>query len=268
MTFLEVQDKINHIKKNYGRLTSNILLPNVREAEIEQVFENEKALVFTVNEPYRKRGYFAGADVQSLSDVLQKLPKDTVVEYLFRRENDMKKCFEIGGLKEYACYIRRTWVYTANPYEVPETGRRRLLQELYDPNFGEYAQMSDVDELYNLVKDIFDPVCDDIFTPEHWQEIINNKECLLYRENGEIITFYVWRYEGRKLYNNMTVNLGPANYLYNLERRVFDEKWQWGNRVYYAWVNMNNQRSLKRENHKIGDALKSVEVVYDGIYIK
>ncbi len=61
---------------------------------------------------------------------------------------------------------------------------------MYEPTFGEYAEKKDAVELYNLTKKTFDVLCDDVFTLEQWDKIIERKECLLHRENGNIVTFY------------------------------------------------------------------------------
>ena len=95
-----------------------------------------------------------------------------------------------------------------NPYDIPETGRRKLLVELYDSVCKEYPQLSDVQELYELTLSTFDPLTDDIPTVEQWKNIIENKECVIHREEGKIISYYVYRLEGKKLYSNITLNRG------------------------------------------------------------
>ena len=99
-------------------------------------------------------------------------------------------------------------------------------------------------------------------------EIIERKECLLYRENGNIVTFYVWRLEGRKLYSNLVLNEGAANFSYNLERRIFEEMWEKGIRIFYAWYNVKNKKALKRGNANTDKLIKSNEIIYNDIYIK
>lgn len=81
---------------------------------------------------------------------------------------------------------------------------------------------------------------------EDWRRTIENKECVIVRENGKIVTLYKWRIEGKKLYGNISVNLGAANLLYDLERSVFDEYWEKGIRTMYAWINCSNNKALKR----------------------
>lgn len=62
----------------------------------------------------------------------------------------------------------------------------------------EFANIDDIDELYNITYETFDSVCDDVFTKEQWKEVIERQNCMLYKENGEIVAYYVWREEGKR----------------------------------------------------------------------
>lgn len=269
MKVQEIKDKIRSIRKDYKKIETNFYPGILNDEQEAIVFENEKAIVFVVQEPNRKRAFFASADEVSLSELLLQIPTGTVLEYIFRSEpNPLRKIFENGDMEKYSTYMRSTICYSDNPFSVPEKGRRKLLEEMYDPAFGEYAEKKDAVELYNLTKNTFDVLCDDVFTIEQWEEIIDRKECLLYREDGKITTFYVFRLEGRKLYSNMVVNEGPANFSYNLERRIFEEMWQKGIRIFYAWYDIKNKKALKRGNTNTNNLIKSKEIIYNDIYIK
>ena len=265
----EIKDKIRSLKKDYKKIETNFY-PGILDDEQEAtLFENEKAIVFVVQEPNRYRAFFGFEDGDFLSEILLQIPDGTVMEYIFRpKKNPLKKIFENGNMEKYSTYIRSTICYSGNPFSIPEEGRRKLLEQMYEPTFGEYAEKKDAVELYNLTKKTFDVLCDDVFTLEQWDKIIERKECLLHRENGNIVTFYVWRLEGRKLYSNMVVNEGPANFSYNLERRIFEEMWSKGIRIFYAWYNIKNKKALKRGNEKTEELIKSKEIIYNDIYIK
>lgn len=267
MRIIDVLEKINVLKKK-GHIKTNYY-PGVVEITTDSLFfENEKAVVFIVEEPFRKRVFFATVDNDSLVLLLQKVPAGCILEYIYKQENDMVDCFVRGGLIEYTYYIRNTIVWSESPYTVSETGRRKLLQEMYDPHCGEYASQNDIMELYTITKETFDNNCDDIFTLDRWANIIENKECLLYKENNQIIALYVWRLEGKKLYSNISINRGSANILYNLERRVFEEMWDKGIRVYCAWFNKDNFLAINRGNNNAKKYIVRQEIIYNGIYLK
>ena len=73
--------------------------------------------------------------------------------------------------------------------------------------------------------------------------MVKKKEILVYREAGEIIAAYIFHYQGKKLYSNTSMNLGGANILYNMERRIFEEAWNKGIRIFYGWGNLANVRA-------------------------
>ncbi len=276
----EVKEKMRALKKNFGKMQTNFY-PGIVDDELEaECYENEKALVFIVQEPNRKRAFFAYAEEDSCKKLLPMLPAGTITESVSRTEtNPIEHIFKDSGMERYALYCRVTSCYSENPYLIPEKGRRQLLQEMYDPACGEYAKEEDVAELYELTRETFDPLCDDVFTLEQWKEIVARNECLYHREAGKIVAFYVWRLEGKKLYSNMAVNEGPANYLYNLERRIFEEMWNKGIRIFYAWINCANTKALRRGNEDAVKALqkedkgttkiiKPQEIIYNHVFIK
>ncbi|MCH5252252.1 MAG: hypothetical protein J1F22_04700 [Lachnospiraceae bacterium] len=261
MTFENVLQQVTALKREYGRLLTNIV-PGAMNRELEYELLREGAgIVVIAHEPYRKRGYFATKDEITLIGLLQGLPENIVFEWIYRDENVLEEIMEKAGIELYATYIRHTCVWDENPYETQARGNA-LLQELYEPDCGEYARMSDAKELCELSKSVFDVNCDDVFTVEEWQEIIARKEVLVYRENNKILSCYVWRLEGNKLYSNISINLGPANILYNLERRVLEEMWDKGVRVTCAWRNMRNKKAVQR----MGDLPERTQIMYNAIY--
>lgn len=268
MKFVEANQILLELKKRHGRMISNII-PGICQNEQEiEVYRNEKGIVFIVQEPNRKRGFFSVTDKFVFKELADQIPMGVIMEYLYRNENNLAEFFAEAGMAEYTKYIRLTINYLSNPYLIPEKGRRKVLMDMYDPDCGDFALLEDVDELYRITKETFDVNCDDVFTIDRWKEIVQNDECLVVRENGEIITYYVWRQEGKKLYSNMSVNRGPANLLYNIERRIFEDMWEKGIRVYYAWYNEKNIRALKRRNVDALKAERSREYMYNAIYIK
>lgn len=269
MNIIGIKEKIATLKRTYKKVTTNFYSQIIDDMQEVDYMENDKALVFVVQESYRKRVYFAAADNAALCPLLQKLPKDAILEYIHQESvNPLEDIFINGDMERYKMYIRTTTCYSDNPYKIPEEGRRKLLEEMYVPNFGEYAKEEHAVQLQKITKETFDVFTDDIFTLEEWKKIIANKECIVYCEEGEIIAYYVYRLEGKKLYSNISVNKGPANYLYNIERRVFEEMWKKGIRIFYAWVDVKNAKQLKRRNKKANACIKSNKKIYNFIYIK
>lgn len=259
-----ISDKVTALKKTRKKIYTNIIWSEIEKYQIEEVYENEKAIVFILTRREKKNIYFAATDIEGLKQLMVNVPKGGVLEYQCRKYNDMQDVFLDMGFEHYTNYIRVNYLYKENPYG-KETGKRKLLAELYDPDCCEYAEERDIDELDQITRNSFNPIGDDIFTYEEWKEVIARKECLVIREDENIVAYYVWRLEGKKYYSNIIVNMGPANLSYTLERKVFDEMWKNGIHMIYAWFDEKNYKALKRNNITVQ---KLSGVIYNSIYVK
>lgn len=270
MKLCEVREKIDLLKSEYRVQLTNIYAIDFESDKEVECYENDKNIVFVIEEPFRKRVFFCATDMDTIKELFDQVPQNAVLEFMYRKENDSKKeIFESLGFSEYTTYVRDTKVYgDMSPFEYPERGRRKILEKKYDPDFGEYPTKEDAKELFELNKKAFDEICDDIFTVEQWETIIENKECLVFRAKGRIVAYHVWKHEGKKMYSNISYCEGPANWNYNLERRVFEKLWEQGVRTQYYWYNVNNPHALTREREEIVDILKARSFMYNGIYVK
>lgn len=269
MKIEEIEELVYNLKKRVGRIKTNYVTGDVTKGEIELIKVKEDGFCFIVTESFRKKGFFCAKNEETaIVDILSELPEDCVIQYTYRKENDLQDYLTKAGFSAYATYVRVTISYLETPFSIPEKGRRKLLQEMYDPNMVEYASIEDAEEIMQINKDTFDNVCDDVYTVEEWREIIKNRECVIVKEDGKIVSYYVWRIEGKKMYSNISVNKGSANLLYNLERYIFEQAWEQGIRVYYAWYNTKNVKALKRGNKSAEKVMKSVQRIYCDFWTK
>ena len=269
MNIIDVNRKVFEYKKT-GNIKTNIFPGCVPEDVELSVNDLENAFCFSVDERFRKRCFYAGCVDEDLKKVLSDVSEGTMLEELYKNEgeNPNRELIESVGFEHYATFIRRTTTFVSNPYEVPEVGRRAILSEMYDPDFGEEAEEKDVEELFALHKSTFDVQIDDVFTIDEWKKIIDEKNCVLVREDGKIVCYYVYRIEGKKLYANVSLNRGPANYLYNIERRVFTDAWENGVRTISAWYDVKNKKALTRVNKAAEKTVKAESYLYNDIFIK
>lgn len=243
------------IKRETGNVITNFTMSSMPEEECEKVFR-AKTYYATL---YRSRDKyvldFVVAELRDLHTLLTLIPGHTVINIVYKKECSFDSFFAAENIALYATYQRNVMRYKTNPFLVPETSKRRqLLPKLYDPHCGEYPTRADADELDKLHRQVFDPLCDDMFTLEEWKEKIDKKEILVYRDKGKITAYYCFRLEGKKLYSNMSVNIGAANTLYNMERRIFEEMWNKGIRIFYGWFNIKN---IQAKNHGISSEAAS-----------
>lgn len=265
----EINEKTKKIRSKSRNYISNIVYGKLEKEKNYPVICHENAIAIIDEERYRINVLFMALDEENLKELLQEIPQDSYVEFFHKEENNEKeKTFMDCGLSEYAKYLRETITYLQNPYSIKEEGRRAILQEMYDPDRGEYPQIEDAEEIYDMCMKVFDPTIDDVFSVDEWRDIIANKECIVAKEDGKIIAFYKWRIDGKKLYGNVSVNIGAANLLYDLERSVCEKYWNEGIRTIYSWVNCKNKKALNRGIHGIVKIIKAKSVLYQTIYKK
>lgn len=268
--FLEqINVKIKEIRSKNRTCLSNFVYSKLEKEIDYPVISHDKAIVVLIEETYRTSALFMATDGETLKSILEEIPENTYIEDFHKDKiNEKESLFIESGFLNYAKYIRVTTTFLENPYSVKEKGRRAILQEMYKPDRGEYPLVDDAEEIFQLCMDVFDATIDEMFSVEEWQKIIADKECLIVRENGKIVTLYKWRIEGKKLYGNISINLGAANLLYDLERSVFEKYWEKGIRTMYAWINCSNSRALKHGPGYGIDIVKARNVLYDTIYKK
>lgn len=286
---MNIEECNNYIRKYklQGSTISNFNISLLQDVNDLKAYTSGKCAIFCTLKNRVNKAFFVVVNdeegINDFADLMSNIPQGTVVEWFQKGEVDKdylikleeydsceyRDLFKKCGLELYKKYIRVSSTYNKNPKSVPEIGRRKILWEMYEPS-GEWPSLSDADELYKITAETFDPLTDDVYSIDEWKRLIEKKECLVCRENGEITAYYVWRLEGKKLYSNIALNRGPANNLYNIERRVFEEYWNKGIRSFYAWFDIKNKNALKRGNINPAEreCLRSRSVLYNYIYIK
>ncbi len=269
MNIKEVQSRIYEWKK-HGRVNTNIIPGAVPDDVDFAGFETDKTVVFWLTERFRVRGFYATLDDADAVELLRKVPKGTIVEQLYRKENEnVNKRIPIeAGFEQIATFIRISDFYVSNPYENEEVTKRAILAEMYDPTMGRMAEEKDIDKLFDMTKAVFDIRTDAVFTMEEWKRIVDAKRCIVSEEDGEIIAYLVFEREGTKMYAHSVVNLGPANYLYNIERKVFTKAWEEGVREIYGWYNINNKKSILRRKEDGDRSIGHTSYLYNDIFEK
>lgn len=265
----EIMKRKNEISKKGGKIWTNFLSGLRFDENVTDVIDLDEAILVIVQTTFQKLGYFVAAGSEQLVKLLRLTPIDVFIKWTYRPDEDDlgEKMFQ-AGFYLYARYIRNTTVFKKNPYQHAVTGKRAILHEMYDSSCGEFPVVEDAEKLFELAKEVFDQNCDEVFTVREWKERIRKKEVLIYREDGKIFSCYVWHLQGKVLYSNISINLGPANILYNLERRIFEQYWDEGIRAHYSWKNCENRKALKRGLENCKECILRESILYHSIYKK
>lgn len=255
----EITNIISQLRKSKKKIYTNYYLTHQHSEENFLTWRTENSIVFCVKENKVQRCFFATIDFQDLNVLLREVPDGAVLDYITRGQQDDFPWVE-SGFVHYNTLIRYT-----NPdlfAKTEETKRDKFLEQFYEEDFGEFATIDDADELYQLLYDVFDYRVSRLPSREELIEQIEKNWVLLYREDGEIVSFLMYQIEGRKYYGYQLYNKGTADITYNLERRAF--KYAIDNynvRSSYAWIEIENVSAKER-------IAFSMDGTYDYIFLK
>ncbi len=267
--YATVQDAIYRFKRSNHKTYGNI--PTLSMGDHKGSFgliECPEGLVIIRDEGWKRNAYFLVSSLDELDGVLSCLGEGDIVEYQYREEDDTKRRLDENRLSSYACFIRITSKFETNPYLENGAGWKRILNRMYDPGIFEIATDSDVELLKKITDHTFDPICYGRVSDAEWDTIIREKRCLVVRDDDGIESFYVWRLEGKKLYGELGYNRGMAINLYSMERWVFEKAWKKGIRVYYGWMDVNNDMARKRSMLEETNGRVEYHTLYNMIYKK
>lgn len=261
MKIQEIMQFILSLRKSKKKLLTNYFLTYQNSEQDFLTWKGEETIVFSVQEEKLQRCFFASTNEKELNSLLKELPSGTVMDYIIKKkETDF--CWTEAGFKLYRTLIR----YTNPDWEDvsrPKSKRTLFLEQFYDENMGQFADVEDAEEIYGLLYKIFDVRVSRLPSMQQLIEMIKKKWVLLYREQGRIVAFLIYQIEGRKYYGYQIYNEGTADITYNLERKAM----QYASDTYqiknsYGWVEADNLGANARCE------VSNFDGTYDYIFVK
>lgn len=207
----------------------------------------DSSLVFSyVDEKGVCRIFFIAYDLAVLERELSYFPKDSVLDYICQGVNPLDCIFQGSGFEKIASYARKSTNFLKEGKEFRRS-HSEILDSYYDETVGDYASISDAEEIVSLLDEVFDKEVDHIPTVSDIREYAKKNWILVYRVSGKIRALYIFQIQGKKFYSNISYNSLSAVVLYCLEKRAHMEVVRNYDVVMkYSWINTKNQRSLKR----------------------
>lgn len=245
MNSRDVMSEITKRKKPGVQSVSNFFPNPAMDQMTFEVITGNSTIVFWGNDSLVTRAYFYSCDKKELTQLLQKVPAGTILDYICKAGQFPREEIENSGFHPIASYCKRQLPLDELDKE-PESKRERLLYDMYNPDCGNYASIEDLMPLQDLFAKVFDPRVDHLYPKEELQYMIKKNEVLVYKVNDRIESFYVFKREGKRLYSAFSYNNATADILYNLERRERDNARKLGMKIMYAWFNEENHKALRR----------------------
>lgn len=235
--------KIREIKKNNKFCITNFFDNIKTELELVEYYEEKNSITFVVNDNLVRRGYFYSSDYVELCDLLSECSKDTFFEIITKKQDDnMEKVLTDAGCQKYATFKR------LSNGRVSDNLFLNIPMELANVNIEDYGKLAcqdDLEEIVNILYQIFDPRTSHISTKNEIVKLIELGNIIVEKANDEIIAFLVYKTEGRKFYINQVFNKGSKQIIHCILMNAILNSMKNGVNYIYSWIDEKNQRSIR-----------------------
>lgn len=244
MKFKEIQNFISQIKKNGKEYYTNCYVFD--SAANFHVTKGEESIVFFIREEFFNRAYYFTSNLDELVTLLMRVREVVVMDIICRgtmREKEQKALMQ-AGFVNYAIHCKKQYALQEGGRTEKDSG---VFDEFYNPEFFQLAKIEDVQELKDVLYDVFDPITSHLPTKKQLIEMIQNQNVVYYKINGRIVALHVFLIQGKVLYSNISYNIASADVLYSMERRAREWAYEkYGVKWVYAWYDMTNEKALRR----------------------
>ncbi|TDL48491.1 hypothetical protein E2R60_26700 [Paenibacillus dendritiformis] len=243
---------INEIKRNNGLRYCNYYHQEL-QGERFLVSHTTRSICFFEQEDGFYRGYFASADMDDLSSLLSSLELESpvVIAIVSKTQNsELTEVIQRSGFGQYSIYRRMV---------------NRDFQK-FEPNEGiTYAELGQVKEILELLKETFNPYTDYLPNAALLEQLIAEKQIIINEEDGRCKGLFIYRREGIKYNFNYMVNksINPVSFMYSMQNFYAHLK-NAGLQHGYLWVDSNNVKVIKL-HEKFGWKFDGLQ---DAFYIK
>lgn len=246
MSIEEIIQIMNTIHRNKKKIYTNYYANCNNNSHVFDVFFQGETIVFGFHDYDIHRVFYYSSDKKELLSCLKQVPKGAILDIVTREAEFDIHWIEGTGFRLYSTYGRFERKLLGCEEE-QERMSHDLLDSYYNEQYGEYAQIEDVEEIQKIIRNVFDEKADHLFSDDNLRELIRKNWVIVQRENHKIFCIYIFKIEGKKLYSNFSYNEGAADVLYSIERRVLlDAIKNYEVNYSYAWFSLANKQALKR----------------------
>ena len=257
---IEVENNTVNIKKKMTeirRTRRNVIIQNYyNNCENDPIIwtvYGDRTVVFWDDDNGVKRVYFYSDNEAELEMLLSQIPEEVTLEFLTKGPILYNDLFRKAGF-EPLFQMKRFSSGLLNAEEQLQLVEynKTLHDALYDPQLVRRAERRDCDELYQKLYEIFDPRESHICNKETLSQYIENGWVAVSYLGGKLVGFQIFTVNAGQFYGYQIWNGGGPEVLYNLTNKtseLFAEyikgKGAKHIRPSYAWVNVNNRKSIR-----------------------
>lgn len=253
---VNVKRKMTEIRRNrQGRIIHQNYYGNCDQNEETFVVYGNDTVVLWENDHDVIRGYFYSSDESELVELLQYLPRGSVIDYLTKEKGEMQEFFESHDFLLIHEMHRMSNGNLSKSEQAELEGNYSLLMEtLYRPENVRCAKQNEVDEIYNKLYSVFDEKESHLPTKNELEEFIRKNWVIIYKEKDELKGFEIFIIQNDQLYGYQLWNgTGPEGYFsitqmvnqqYNMYLENHHINRQKSKPSYY-WINAKNRKMIR-----------------------
>lgn len=234
------------------------------------VFRAERALVFVWNDLGVQRVYFFASDLKQLKQILSRIDKGSVIDFLTKDKDSLRDIFEAAG---YTLHMEYGRFYQERGHVNAKA--EKLQQDIYDDKFQEKyvhtssgceaALESDAEEIDKCLRRVFDLYEAHFYSLEKLREHIRKGWVWIVREKGNIIAGSLFEVQGKKGYGAYIWNDGGLEAISFLNYKMGQYFDSLNIEYFYCWIRLSNKRSIRYNMNFFGFV---PDGLYDMIYVK
>lgn len=241
---IHISKLIRELKLTGKQVYSNCFLRFCNAAQEWEVYNSLQSILILKQENNVLRLLFYTLDFSDLKQLLEEsLPSEQeyILEIVAREKTLYRKELLNMGFTVFAQMLRMS-VKDISPLFLPG----RTFVESYDDLLAEQALLEDVPALWDKLWEIFDTRVSHLPDKEDLKEAVMRGEfCICRGKDSEILAFLQSVMEPRSFYINQVFNGGGKKLIHSIMHKRLTEYCQRGGRYVYAWVDENNQASLR-----------------------
>lgn len=256
-----IRDKFSEIKNNNKTHILTNYYNNCEDDDTIWVLYGDNSIVFWDDDNGVIRVYFYSADKEELIDMLKCVPRDSCVEYLTKGKNVFEDIAYAADFEEEFVMHR----YVSKMTEEEKEEHWKTIKELlYDPSLAQVAEATDLEVIYDKLKEIFNSRESHLCSRKELEQYIENKWVVVAKNaDGRLIGLQIFKVEaGYRWYGYQIWSDNDPVVLANIEivaKELYDEyieniERNLGKTIKplprYAWVNRDNKiavRNVKKE---------------------
>lgn len=269
-TVIAVKNKMTDIHRKCGnrKIYNNYYNNCDNDKDLYTVYGQNTVLLWH-DDNNVTRGYFYSSDEEELVEMMAVFPKGCVIDYITRNK------YELAELMEKAGFFLWAEMHHMSNAGLTEKERKRIYNcgEKFSENV-RCANLADAEELYDRLYKVFDPQESHLPSLEQLKELINNQWVAVYKENGKITAFHLFKVKKSQYYGYQTWNsAGPQGYFAVIQKayslymdylKAHNYPTEKGV-IEYCWVNVKNTKSMAVVQKYLK---RTFDGLYDYVYVK